>query len=712
MDARIAKLVELIFNVKELFAQPAPVEYDREDLFLPQVTRNAKRLREYILHQEPNIVEYSRLVGIMHFDGTVPADNMHKYGHEHFKEAQALFYGQPINNLLTLDWQHCTPNFELVLNKGILGILDDIQASLAVHDQEDEILFLEGLETVVRSILEWTGKCIQKAKSLADETDNPAYRQNLLKLAQALERVPGKPATSFYEAIVSISYCFAYCPDSIGLIDRYLYPYYCADIEKGVLTREQAKIDLQDLFIIIQADVSLGEEGILARGGECHFAIGGYDENGNDSFNDLSHLILEAMMELPMYKPQVSLRWTKKTPREVLRFVMDCERKDKFKRIAFVNDDFRVNTLVKNGGYSYEEAVKYSMVGCNEISFPGGLYGNAGVANLARCMENTLYGREAEIVACATFDEFYAIFKEELTKDMDELRMLADKINEIRTRDVDLVSSFIMDGCVKNAKSITQRYASAKNIGGENLMGLTTVIDSLAVIKQFVYDENVFSMQELLDALKADWQGYEDMHTLILRKAKFFGNGDPLSDGIARMLTTSLHEYFKDKTDFYGSHYMLGNVPGYNEHFAWFGKNMKATPDGRHAGDAISFGIGQSDGKDREGLSALLRSIAQYDPEGIIGGPSVTNIMLDDKLVTDDAYFEKTVSLMESYLRMGGAQFQLNYVSREDLLNAKATPDKYRSLRVRVSGFSDYFVNLREQAQDEIIKRTQPLEAQ
>ena len=152
---------------------------------------------------------------------------------------------------------------------------------------------------------------------------------------------------------------------------------------------------------------------------------------------------------------------------------------------------------------------------------------------------------------------------------------------------------------------------------------------------------------------------------------------------------------------------VFGNLIGYNEHHKFFGEKTKATLDGRFDGDMINFGIGQSEGKDRNGLTALLSSVSKCDPYSILTGPSVTIVLLDEQLVKNDDNFEKLVYLFESYFKMGGTHFQLTYVSKEDLINAKKTPDKYKNLRVRVSGFSDYFVFLNEALQDEIIKRTE-----
>jgi formate C-acetyltransferase len=214
-------------------------------------------------------------------------------------------------------------------------------------------------------------------------------------------------------------------------------------------------------------------------------------------------------------------------------------------------------------------------------------------------------------------------------------------------------------------------------------------------------------MNELISALRANWQGYEDMRTLILKKGNFFGNDDECSNYVAQRLYAELYEFLKSKTNLYGYHFLIGDLLGYNIHHKWFGERTLATPDGRYNGDLLKFGLSQSEGRDREGLTALLNSIAKLDPNGIGCGSTVTNITVDEALIKNDDNFEKTVDLLLTYFKNGGVHFQLTYVSKQDLLCAKQTPDDYKSLRVRVTGFSDYFVKLNEAIQDDIIARTE-----
>ena len=320
-------------------------------------------------------------------------------------------------------------------------------------------------------------------------------------------------------------------------------------------------------------------------------------------------------------------------------------------------------------------------------------------------METIFHKKSEKIENVKDFEEFYDIFFEELKSDLEIAYEYDNKYNRERAKDINYISSIFFKGCIEKAKSLTQGAGDVV-IASPMCMGITNVIDSLIVVKQFVFDEKRISMQELIEMLQNNWKGYEDIRALILKKGDFFGNNTERSNYVAQKLYHSLYMFLKDKTNLFGYHWLIGDLMGYNVHYRWFGEKTKATPDGRFSGDDMKFGLGQSEGKDREGLTALLSSIAKIDPNGIGCGSTVTNIMIEEALIKNDDNFEKTVDLLETYFKMGGVHFQLTYVSKEDLKNAKQNPDDYRNLRVRVSGFSDYFVKLNEAIQDEVIERT------
>ena len=688
-----------------MFVEPVKTEFEKNDCFRSREEEESERLCAYILNQEPKLTEYSCMTGYFRFDGSVVGDAFRRQGHQATQDFMDLFYLKPVDNLSTMEWQHATADYTKVLNKGIRGILSDIDESMRVHTDPRQTEFLTALKRVANAMIAWAHKCSERALAFSGTVENVEHQRNLKKLSEALLRVPEYAPETFYEAVLCIYVCFSADPDSVGTLDRYLYPFYERDRRRGVLTREQASEYLQELFLMLQAATRKSSDR-FTRGGESHFCVGGYLPDGEDGFTELSRLIVESMLELPTWIPQVTLRWTKKTPREVFRFMLDCERHDPNKRIAFQNDEKRVKCYTEICHIPFEKAVGYTTVGCNEPAFLGSIAGSNSKVNFLRSVETVFHNRAGEIEKAGTFEDFFGIFKREMFADLDRAYEYDDFYNRQRALDVNYISSLFFQDCVENAKSLTQGGGNTV-IASPMLIGIPNVIDSLCVVKQFVFDERLFRMEELVTALRANWQGYEDLRTLILKKGKFFGNDDALSNGIAQRLYRELYEHLKDRTNLFGYHWLIGDLLGYNIHHKMFGERTKATPDGRFSGDNLKFGLGQSEGRDREGLSALLNSIAKVDPNGIGCGSTVTNITLDEQLIRDEENFEKTIDLLLTYFRMGGVHFQLTYVSKEELIRAKRIPDDYRNLRVRVTGFSDYFVKLDDSIQDDIIARTE-----
>ena len=703
MNTRISELTKLTLEGK-MYATPVKTKFDREDLFLSKQQRESKQLCEFILNQEPVLTEYSKMTGFFNCDGSVVGDAFRRMGHEATQKVMSDFYLKNIDNLSTMEWQHATADYKKVLEKGISGIIEEIDESLKTHSEQKQVEFLNALKKVANTLIKWAEKCSYKALELSKTVNNVEYKKNLELLSKALLNVPKNKPSSFYEAVLTIYICFSADPDSVGTLDRYLTPFYENDIKNGILTRDEAKEYLQELFLMLQAATKVTSDR-FTRGGESHFCIGGYLPNGEDGFNELSELILESLTELPTWIPQVTLRWTNKTPKEVFRLVLDYERKDPHKRIAFQNDEKRMKCYTEICGFPFEKSVGYTTVGCNEPAFLGAITGSNSKINFARSIETVFHKKSDEIVNVKTFEEFYNIFFGELKSDLETAYEYDNKYNRERAKDINYLSSIFFNGCIEKAKSLTQGAGDVV-IASPMCIGITNVIDSLIVVKQFVFDEKMLTMKELIDAIQANWQGYEELRALILKKGDFFGNDTDRSNYVAQKLYQSLYEFLDGKKNLFGYQWLIGDLLGYNEHHKWFGEKTKATPDGRFDGDMLKFGIGQSEGRDKNGLTALLNSIANLDPNGISCGSTVTNISIDEQLIKNDDNFEKTVDMLETYFKNGGIHFQLTYVSKEDLINAKETPENYGNLRVRVTGFSDYFVKLKESIQDDIIERT------
>lgn len=688
----------------DIYPQIRHVEYDTADESLPEAIRIARRLQKYILAQDTVVDDGNLFAGQFRFDGTVPGDIFTRVGHRHFAEVAGKYYCKPQENLITFEWQHSTPNFAYLIDNGIDGLRGRIaEAKKKFADDADKTAFLEALEISCDTAVLWARKCAD-AFSAAAEKATGDRRAELLESAAILRKVPEHRAETFREAVQSMYLCFDMLPDSIGTIDRYLRRPYESDIAAGRITDDDAKRCLQELFIRIQSRTPVGDSR-HNWGGECHFAIGGYLPDGSDGYCSLTRLVLDSITELPLNIPEISFRWTKKTPDGVLRHFMDCERKDPQKRIAFVNDEPRIASFMKNVGLSYEDACSYTMVGCNEPAFPGTVWFGGATANICKSLTDTLYNCGDEAVKCRTFDEFFALYRRELNRNIDRIIEYSRMFNAERAKDMSVISSLFLDGCIEKALPANQGGCRI-GIGGSNLMGLVSLADSLSVIKWLVYDEKTASMEELLDALRKNWEGYELLRTRILKNAPFHGNADMRADEVTARVTDAISEALRGKTLNFGQRLVCGTLAGYHPHYVWFGHSTPATPDGRRNGDLFLVGSGQAFGRDREGLSALLTSIARMQPSGILAGPFVANVLLDEALIRDDKYFDRTVKIVETYFKQGGMHIQLNYVTKEELLAAQREPEKHSDFKVRVSGFSAFFTELKKDTQDEIVART------
>lgn len=705
METRIKNLLDAVLGADDIVPKPVPVKYDRADLLEPDPVMHALRFKEYVAKQTV-LTDYDiRLVGHLRFDGSFCADLFHRSGHKRWAEVASEFYLKMYKDIATFEWEHSTIDYEMLLKLGIDGLRDKIAESMKNHaDDREKTDFLRALSIICDGIDLWSERLAEGCEAAA-ESSEPERAAELRKTAEICRLVPKRPARNFREAMQVIAECYWFLPDSIGCIDRYLYDFYSAGIADGSLTRGEAKSLLQELFILIKSHVCNNFSN-ADKGGEAHFAIGGYNENMEDSWNELSELVLESLMELPLVCPQISIRWTKKMPFEVLRHVLDCERKDKGKRIALISDETRLYAYTKLLGYDLKDAVRYTTVGCNETAFPGSVDMTGMNANIALSVTRMIYEDTERFSACRSFDEVFALFSEHLESVLDEIIEIQDKFNYARAKDNNVLSSLFMQGAIESATSVT-RGGSKFSFAAMGTCGLISVIDSMILIKQLVFDEKIVTLQRLYEVLKSDWAEDEELHNYVLRNGGFFGNNDPRSNEIAQLITRTCKNILSDRRDMFGNKLLMGAMDGYNPHSSWFGAVTPATPDGRHSGDPFMVGVGQTNGKDRKGLTSLLLSVAHMDPEHILTASLVFNVNLDEPLIRDDRNFEKTARMIETYFMEGGTQLQLNYVSRETLLDAKKCPDKYGSLRVRVSGFSATFTRLNPLMQDQVIARTE-----
>jgi len=559
--------------------------------------------------------------------------------------------------------------------------------------------------------------------------------EELLELAKVCSNVPVNPAKTFYEAIQSIYFIFFLCGDSLGRVDQYLNPFYENDLKNGAITEEKALLLLECYYIKVFEKFGY-ENQISALN---HMTIGGLMKDGSGGYNKVSRLILRVLQEINLWRPQVTLRWYEGFPHDEFKMAVKAN-KDVYYKLMFTNDEIMVHGLTKME-IAYEDAVNYTLSGCNEVIITGmSQMGSVrGFFNLLKPLEfmfklgnfnmdnynmdnynmddynmddynmddynvDILSVDENVIWSIGRFDEFFKLYKEQLKKTVIYLMNISELYDTHRCQTTDLLISLVTYDCIGNMKSFNAGGAKY-NFCNWCAVGIVNITDSLSVIKQFVYDEKRYTIKELVNMLKNNWAGYEDELRYIQNNGNFFGNDLDYVDSIMAELIDSLYEYSFLKTPVRGGRYNFGTLTGVENMHVVFGNVTAATPDGRHNSDNLVASIGANPGRDINGVTAFLKSVSKMDftklPSSV-----VVNIRFEKSMINSDIKLEKITSLIETYFKLGGVQLQINYVSAEDLIKAKQDPANYENLRVRVTGYSGKYVAFDEKLQDEIISRT------
>lgn len=705
MTLRIKALAELALH-KDLFPISVPVSpegYNRDD---PMDV--AKYIREYLLSQQTLVREDEALAGAFRFASAIPCDHTeadakeqvpeiiptdayHKIGHVNTTKffRPNSDYNPEGHPVCFLDWDHYCTNYPFVLSHGVKGYLERIQRAKEVHKHsKNKVRYLDAMEYTCESIRLYTQK-VANDYLVAGRKD----------LAERVEKVPWNAPETFLEAIQAYWFTWLFLPDCLGRMDQILYPYYLKDLSNGTITKETA----YEVICEFMVKVFSGRPGggfTDHRSADNTFSIGGYTENGEDGFNDISRMIIEALVELPTWRPQANVRFTKKTPFEVYRYVTE---KNRFQsNVVFTNDEVRIPAFIKLG-MTYEDAVQYTMVGCNEWTAMGkGHTGSQGFFNPLHALEMVLAYDVEKLNNISTFDEFYSVYEKELAKDVALMMDMADEYFDNACKDVNVITSIFIDDCIEKATPITAGGARY-SVSNWSCNGFSNIVDSLSVVEQFVYANKVVTLAELACALKHNWKGHELLRNKILTEGTFWGNNNK-ADLMANRFIATLEKLCKDRKPKKGGVFRFGSYTGYNSSNVSMGKMTGATPDGRWAGDCLCPAMNAGPGKMKNGLTSYLVSVAKNDYSFLIG-PLATNITLDASMADSPEKLDKLAHLFKTFMDLGGLQLQPTYLSADELEKAQITPEEYSDLRVRVTGFSATFTKLDKGVQDEVITR-------
>lgn len=599
---------------------------------------------------------------------------------------------------------HMAIDFQKVLRLGCRGIEAQIKRKMSSlsYDQPDhldKIAFYEACLLCLRALAKASNLWADEADRQASISNDMARKQELIEIARICRKVPEHPAETFYEAVQSMHFVNAmltfHLPGlyQLGRPDRYLYPYYKRDIEMGRITKDRAQ-ELWDCVCIALND-------LVPKGLAVGYMVGGRDANGNDTSNELTEIMIESAAHTRLAYPGIGLCWHSGSPKHLMDRSAEILATGT-SHPAIYNDETITNGLIGLGlpptdacEYIHSTCVEISPIACSNV------WVASPYINLLLPLHDAIgVGKDAS-TSYISFDELLQVVRSNLeAKVAEESRVQSLlRLGRFQQGGNPLLSCFVND-CIAHGKDIDQGGARYDWIE-MSFVGLANLADSLAAIEQLVFVENSVTMDQLREAIETDYEGKESLRQLILNRVPKYGNDDEHVDGLAKMATEWANEACARNRVHPGTEVVAG-------FFCWImheylGRQTCASPDGRKAGFPLGDGSGPAQGREKKGPTAAIKSTTSWDHTPMLGG-----IALNLKFIPgrDKASFSKSLSsLLETYCKQGGFEVQVNVVDNEVLNKAQQHPEQYRDLVVRIGGYSDYFVGLSPQMQEEVIAR-------
>jgi formate C-acetyltransferase len=639
---------------------------------------------------------------------------------------EGLFFHYYLNRTIG----HITVDYERVLKKGFLGLKAEAEDELKKINYEErgclkKIHLLQAMSLCCDAAIRFAERYAEEAERLAAVASDPTRRAELEEIAEICRWVPAHPAHTFQEALQSFWFVhlilnletnsYAIGP---GRFDQYLYPYYRADVDAGRLTQAQAWELLACLWIKFN-ELTVVKEGGTAKASTTYndfqnLNLGVQTIEGRDASNELSHLCLDVTGRLRLPQPQISVLVSDKTPDQFLLKACEVIRLG-FGMPAVFNDDEKIQALLHKGK-TLQDARLGGINGCVELVVQGkDNMASSGYLNMPKCLElalndginpltgNRLGPKTGNPGDFTSFDQVMEAFHQQLVHAI-ELKIVYDGIARLAYAEFCPVpfTSLLMSDCLEKGRDYHDGGAHY-NLPLICGVGTGTMADSLAAIKKLVYEDPIMMLAELVTALRADFLGYERLRQRLLNRAPKWGNGNDCVDTIAHNVVGVFCEELEKHHNAEGVPYAANMIPTTTH--IWFGSLTGATPDGRLAETPLSEGISPVQGMDRNGPTAVVRSMSRLDHARCCG--TLLNMKFHPTALSGEEGLRKFAHLIRTYFKLGGHHMQFNVVSAETLRAAQQHPEEYRNLVVRVAGYSDYFVRLSRDLQDEIISRTE-----
>lgn len=624
-----------------------------------------------------------------------------------------------------------TPDYQDVLfKKGFGGIIREAEENISrlnptLAEDMKKKEFYNSIIITSQGIIKLANRYASKASEMAKIEDDKLRKNELLKIADICRRMPENPPETFYEAIQFVWFTqlggiISENPLAlnIGRFDQFMYPYYKSDMEKGIMTKEQIQELIEALWIKLSEwvwTISANTAEFFAGYNQFqNLTVGGKTREGKDATNDLSYMCLKATERVKTHQPGLSVRIHQDCPSNFLSEVTHLVSKGT--GFPAIHNDSAGYQMLINAGYEPEDARDWNNCGCVVPHFrKTGEWTSAVNINFTAALEFALNQGKSRITGEKIgLDEkhpgdfeFYEEIEKAFYRQFDNLikhsiiaTLTAQKLHkEMVPRP--FLSSCIED-CMINGKDLVD--AGAKYNLGPVLtgIGLAVTSNSLAVIKKLVFEDKVTSMETLIKALNANWEGYEELRQLALSVPKY-GNDEEFVDDIAIKMA---NHYYKE-----GHKYKDINGNNFNTAFMGIsnylptGKVVGATPCGRKAKEPLSEGVSPFAGSDTSTPLAAMRSAAKLNQDVHSGG-TLLNLRLNEDLVNTKRGQSNLGSIIQSFFSLGAFHVQFNTISTETLRKAQENPEDYKDLLVRVAGYSTQFVNLSRSMQDAIIART------
>jgi len=620
-----------------------------------------------------------------------------------------------------------------IYHEGFNDFISEIESS--IHnldfyndpDAYDKREQLKAMKIAAEALINFASRYHDKLINLAENETDSNRKTELEQMAQICDHVPAERPRTFWEAlqyywfvhlgvIIELNTWDSFNP---GRLDQHLYPFYKREFENGNITKDQAHELLQSFWIKFNNQPAPPKVGVTAMESNtytdfCLINVGGVDESGQDATNEMTYMILDVIKEMRLLQPSSMVQISRKNPDRLVKQALEII-KTGYGQPSLFNNDALIPEMMRMGK-SIIDARNGGASGCVETgAFGKESYILTGYFNIPKVLEVTLHngldprtGQQIGIKSGQpekfdSFDALYDAFEKQLNHFLD-IKIKGNRIIERLWAKI-LPSPFmsiLIDDCKKNGRDYNDggaRYNSSYIQG----VGMGSATDSLVALKYHLYDKKRQSLANFLDMLRNNFDGNEDFRRTLLDETPKYGNDDNYADDILRRLFESYFSAIDGRPNTKGGHYRVNLLP--TTCHVYFGSVIGALPDGRKASLPLSEGISPVQGADRQGPTAVLKSAAKIDH--LRTGGTLLNQKFTPQILNDEDGLTKVMHLIRAYFKMDGHHIQFNVVDVDTLRMAQVNPERYRDLIVRVAGYSDYFVDLGVDLQNEIINRTE-----